>query len=164
MDETDEITSNARVLSSQQRYVIKTDKNKMLPAKTTMDTLQTLKLPIYIDQNGHKCHFKDVVISLTRQVLIKHQKVGIYDGVTANMNQHLADEWANRYSELEKNVVMEDYDSGRFWAGLFIARLLKSVSERRLRNQVKSADNISTINQRAKYSQMLRKLEAEQEE
>ena len=59
---------------------------------------------------------------------------------------------------------MEDYDSGRFWAGLFIARLLKSVSVRRLQNQVKSTDNISSINERAKYSQMLRKLEVEQEE
>jgi len=144
--------------------VIKKEINKILPAHVTMQTLKELKLPIYIDSGGHKCHFKDVCISLTKQVLVRTKVHFDEKANSVTRNQHLTDEWVAQYSDLEKNVVMEDYDSGRFWAGLFIARLLKSVSARRSQNQVKSADNISSINERAKYSQMLRKLEIEQEE
>jgi len=50
------------------------------------------------------------------------------------VDQQLKAEWEGRYESLTKNVVMQDYDSGRFWAGLFIARLLKSVHERRVHN------------------------------
>jgi hypothetical protein len=46
--------------------VIKKEHNKILPANVTMQTLKELKLPIYIDGGGHKCHFKDVCISLTK--------------------------------------------------------------------------------------------------
>jgi hypothetical protein len=99
-----------------------------------MATLKDLKLPIYIDSGGHKCHFKDVCISLTKQVLVRTKIQFDESDNRVSRNQHLTDEWIAQYSDLEKNVVMEDYDSGRFWAGLFIARLLKSVSARRQQN------------------------------
>merc|ERR1712232_500738 len=103
----------------------------VLPAKTTMEQLKDLQLPIYIDSNGHKCHFKDVCISLTKAVLVREKEKFEEGDKHVAMNQHLNDEWTARYEELQKSVVMEDYDSGRFWAGLFIAKLLKTVSERR---------------------------------
>jgi len=80
------------------------------------------------------------------------------------MNVHLANQWNNRYEDIQKNIVMQDYDSGRFWAGLFIARLLKSVSEKRNRSRRQGAASISEYNYKQKYSKMLKQLEAEQEE
>ena len=47
---------------------------------------------------------------------------------------------------------MDDYDSGKFWAGQFLARLIKTVSEKKQRQNNKNADNISEVNERKKYS------------
>ena len=58
---------------------------------------------------------------------------------------------------------MEDQDSGRFWAGLFIARLIKQMQERKAKRGIKKKiASTSEINIRREYSKMLRKLEAEE--
>jgi hypothetical protein len=41
----------------------------VLPMQQTLEILKLLGLPIYIDQSGHKCHFKDVCIRLTEVAL-----------------------------------------------------------------------------------------------
>ena len=39
----------------------------------------------------------------------------------------LMSEWWESYGDLKNQVKMEEHDSGSFWAGLFIARLIKSM-------------------------------------
>jgi hypothetical protein len=51
------------------------------------------------------------------------------------LDEVLYEEWATAYPELGKKVKMKDEDSGSYLAGLFIARMLKSVLERRQRNK-----------------------------
>ena len=55
---------------------------------------------------------------------------------------------------------MEEHDSGSFWAGLFIARLIKSMQSRR-KYKTKKAECISEFNNRKDYSKMLRRIEEE---
>jgi len=155
VDENEENREVNRVLSSQQRYIFQKEKSMVLPERIAMECLKNMKLNIYVDQQGHKCHFKDVCISLTREVLTRERVE--FEEV---QSQYLIQEWENKYEDLQITPMMEDYDSGRFWAGLFIARLLKSVSDRK-QLQKKSAVNISEYNYKQKYSKMLRKLEAE---
>jgi hypothetical protein len=83
----------------------------------TLEILKTLHLPIYIDQSGHKCHFKDVCIQLTKEALKVEKNAKIKVNSSISVNQHLEAEWDSRYQALKKNMVMDDYDSGKFWAG-----------------------------------------------
>ena len=58
------------VLKKDQRFVINLERNMILPAKTVIDTLTELSLPIYTTAGGgFKCHFKDVCIQLTKKAL-----------------------------------------------------------------------------------------------
>ena len=41
----------------------------ILPVKKMIKKLSQLRLPIYVSDEGHKCHFKDVCIQLTKQAL-----------------------------------------------------------------------------------------------
>ena len=50
------------MLQKNQRYVIKIERNMILPVSIMIQTLNDLSLPIYIVADGHKCHFKDVCI------------------------------------------------------------------------------------------------------
>ena len=53
---------------------------------------------------------------------------------------------------------LEDQDSGSFWAGLFIARLIRQMQMRH-KYKAKKAECISEFNKRKEYSRMLRKKE-----
>ena len=50
---------------------------------------------------------------------------------------------------------MEHEHSGRFWSGLFIARLIKQIQIRR-KYKKKKVECISEFNKRVEYSKMLR--------
>ena len=54
---------------------------------------------------------------------------------------------------------MKDEDSGTYLAGLFIARLIKSVQEKKQRNKKEVIESISVVNRKAEYSSRLRELE-----
>ena len=71
----------------------------------------------------------------------------------------LEEEWSAAYPEVNKKVKMKDEDSGSYLAGLFIARMLKSVMERRQRNRKEQIDSISQVNRKAEYSAKLREIE-----
>ena len=45
----------------------------ILPVHVLITTLHDLSLPVYIDDSGHKCHFKDVVIALSKNALVKEK-------------------------------------------------------------------------------------------
>ena len=61
------------VLQKNQRYVIKLERNMILPVGIMISTLNELSLPIYIVNDGHKCHFKDLCIQLTKRALVKDE-------------------------------------------------------------------------------------------
>ena len=62
----------------------------ILPVKTLIDTLTTLELPVYISEKGHKCHFKDVIVVLSKISLIKEGLIEEDDIVEDEM---LTTEW-----------------------------------------------------------------------
>ena len=73
----------------------------------------------------------------------------------------LLSEWQANYQALESQVQMENADSGSFWAGLFIARLIKQMQVRR-KYKAKKAECISEFNTKQAYSKMLRDQEIEE--
>lgn len=73
----------------------------------------------------------------------------------------LLTEWQANYEALKTQVKLEDQDSGSFWAGLFIARLIKQMQVRR-KYKTKKAECISEFNKRKEYSKMLRRKEEDE--
>lgn len=124
----------------------------ILPVRIVIDTLSNLALPIYITPNGHKCHFKDVCISLSKCALVKQ---GILVSRDEDENDMLLSEWHTKFDSLKSQVRLEDQDSGSFWAGLFLARLISQMQLRH-KYKTKKAECISEFNKRKEYSKMLR--------
>lgn len=54
---------------------------------------------------------------------------------------------------------MEDYDSGKFWGSIFIAKLLKELRDAKRNKRTNQIETISLINKRNAYSKKLRALE-----
>ena len=79
------------VLAKDQKYVIKIERNMILPVQQIIGTLSELSLPIYITNDGHKCHFKDVVIKLTKRAL--ERDCIIKDDEEYEEDPALATEW-----------------------------------------------------------------------
>ena len=98
----------------------------ILPTSIMIASLTELRLPIYIAADGgYKCHFKDVCIQLTKKAL---ERQGFINGDDElDEDEMLLCEWQSNYEALKTQVKMEDQHSGRFWAGLFIARLIKQI-------------------------------------
>ena len=72
----------------------------------------------------------------------------------------LKTEWQATHEDLKTQVRLENSDSGSFWAGLFIARLIKAMQMRR-KYRTKKTERISEFNKRKEYSKMLRRIEEE---
>ena len=70
-----------------------------------ISTLNNLQLPIYMANNGHKCHFKDVCIQLTKVAL---KNVGFCDDGEFKEDPMLCSEWMANYEALKTQVKMED--------------------------------------------------------
>ena len=68
--ETISAATKSTALDYDQRFVIKVERNMILPVSVMIKTLSELSLPIYISSNGHKCHFMDVCTELTKRALI----------------------------------------------------------------------------------------------
>jgi soluble P-type ATPase len=77
-------------LENDQRYVIKLERNLILPVSVMIKTLTELSLPIYISSSGHKCHFMDVCTELTKIALIRD---GFMEKETFTKNSMLIEEW-----------------------------------------------------------------------
>ena len=130
----------------------------VLPTRENIKLFKTLKLPIYMDPTGHKCHFKDVSIALTKEAL---RKKGFPDIENMVEDRALTGEWEDNYETLKSRVVMADYDSGRFWGSIFIAKLFKELRDAKERKRNEYPDSLSLINKRIAYSKKLRKIEAD---
>lgn len=97
--ERNENESNTKsVLQKNQRYVIKLDRDMILPVKVLIETLKEVSLPIYITADGHKCHFKDVCVSLSKSALVKQGILADKDTEGDNM---LLSEWHANYEALK---------------------------------------------------------------
>ena len=94
----EEKDDSEKCLTKAHRFVIKTEMNMILPSKIVIETLANLKLPIYLSQDGHKCHFKDVCISLTKQALINMNFAEEDDELEEDKN--LQFEWQMQYDVL----------------------------------------------------------------
>lgn len=129
----------------------------ILPVSRMIQILKELSLPIYYSNNGFKCHFKDVCIQLTKQALRREKFFD--EGEEFEPDESLTSEWLTSYESLKNQVQMEETDSGSFWAGLFLAKLIKSVFDRQKRAKSNKVQNISEINRNKEYSQYLRALE-----
>jgi hypothetical protein len=149
----EDTTLNQRVLPNQTRFVVKFEKNMVLPTSLTIQAMKLLAVPIYLDEGENKCHFRDVCLGLTKLALKRAGQEAPF------LDEILVDEWAAAYEELDKKVKMKDEDSGSYLAGLFIARMLKSVQERRSRNKKETIESISVVNRKAEYSAKLRDIE-----
>ena len=77
----------------------------ILPVSSMISTLNNLQLPIYMANNGHKCHFKDVCIQLTKVAL---KNVGFCDDGEFKEDPMLCSEWMANYEALKTQVKMED--------------------------------------------------------
>ena len=153
--------TNKPLLEKNQRYIIKVEKNMIMPVSYMTQTLDKLRLPIYITNEGHKCHFKDVCIQLTIQALKQRQFFEENDKITEE--EMLMTEWQANYAALKTQVKLEDQDSGTFWAGIFIARIFRQIQSRKKhrKKSQKKAECISEFNKRKAYSKMLREMDDE---
>ena len=70
----------------------------ILPVKKMIKKLSELRLPIYVSDEGHKCHFKDVCIQLTKQAL---QKEGVMEEEDFVEEEMLLTEWHTNYDTLK---------------------------------------------------------------
>ena len=61
-------------MTEEHLYTVKLERNMVLPTYVNIKLFKQLKLPIYMDPTGHKCHFKDVSIALTKKALKKIAK------------------------------------------------------------------------------------------
>lgn len=148
-------------MTEEHLYTVKLERNMVLPTYVNIKLFKQLKLPIYMDPTGHKCHFKDVSIALTKKAL---KKKGFPDVEHLQEDSNLVGEWQSNYDSLRSRVVMADYDSGRFWGSIFIAKLFKELRDSKTRKRNDQIDTISLINKRIAYSKKLRKLESDQRE
>ena len=115
---------SSKLIDDQQRFIINEEKNMVLPTRLIMSILQQLDLPIYVHPEGHKCHFKDVAIQLTKRVLWECEDYGDAD---LEEDLKLKDEWIERYPDLRKVPVLKQTQSGQFLAGIFIGSLIQKL-------------------------------------
>lgn len=129
-----------------------------------MELFQTLALPIYLDPSGHKCHFKDVSLALTRVAMSKNGYPEVADNKKWKEDPGLRTEWEDNYETLKSQVQLEGYDSARFWGSQFLAKLFKEWKDAKDRRRTEGEESLSVINTKYKYSKRLRKLEETQRE
>ena len=58
-------------LTNQHKYAVNVERNMVLPEAKSAKMFQKLKLNLYADPNGNKCHFKDVCLALTKDCMMK---------------------------------------------------------------------------------------------
>ena len=60
--------------------------------------MKVLHIPVYADSSGNKCHFKDVVMGLTKLALFR----SVQD--QTDFKDVLTEEWSTRYEELKRRA------------------------------------------------------------
>ena len=128
----------------------------VLPEAINAKMFAKLALPIYMDSHGHKCHFKDVCLKLTKDAMMKK---GMTDIEYMEEDENMKIEWEENYETLRSRPKMADQHTGKYWGSLFIAKLFKEVRDARNRKQKNKNLSITYINERIAYSKKLRQLE-----
>ena len=128
----------------------------VLPEAKSAKMFQELKLNLYADPNGSKCHFKDVCLALTKTAMMKKGFTDIQD---MEEDEAMRVEWEENYESLRSRPLIMDSDTGKYWGSLFISKLLKEVIDTRNRYNKKRNMSITFINERISYSKKLRQIE-----
>ena len=99
------------------------ERNMIIPFGIALELLVSMKLPVYSgDNGGFKCHFRDVVKRLARDVLESVNPNYNPKGISVKHLKILDRQWCSKYYDLKSRRVMAGYDSGKLFAGLFIAK------------------------------------------
>ena len=88
--EKDEPNPKSKFLTIAQRYIVKPEKDMVLSSNETIDLLRTLCLPVYKRTEGHACHFKDVIVAMTKHALTQK---GMTDLDRVFSSKNINQEW-----------------------------------------------------------------------
>ena len=127
-DSEEIIEKQNKIVDKSQRFVVHMEKNMIVPFKKALHLLNEMDLPVYSDYRGdYKCHFRDVCKRLTKCALEK--QIPNYDanGIEQKHLKILGRAWTEKYSELKTKKLLENYNSGRLWAALFIVSCIRNV-------------------------------------
>ena len=108
-----------------------------------------LKLPVYNFDGNSVCHFKDVCLTVTKKALQRHidSKKDLtenrrnieqqFDRIPEEQQKRLDEGWRQKYKNLQRAQLIDDYDTGKLWAGLYILKMMRSVNNGFGRTQFK---------------------------
>lgn len=145
--------SDKKAINMKTKFIYNEDKGLILPHSTVMKLLIDLSLPVYSFEGNSVVHFKDVCLTVTKKAIQKSidQKQTtqeefsiqnkdmeqLFDKIPEQQQRKLDEVWKKKYKNLQKAQLIEDYDTGKLWAGLYILKMIRSVNNGFGRSQFK---------------------------
>lgn len=129
----DQIKAKGNLVDLSQRFFVNPDRDMIIPFKNALKLLIQLQLPVYSTQFGdYRCHFRDVVKRLARNVLELKNPEYNPRGIELKHLRLIERAWNNKYPDLKINKTswnyvpfgtlqsLENFDSGKLFSALYI--------------------------------------------
>lgn len=141
--------SDKKAINMKTKFIYNDQKGLILPHNTVLRLLIDMALPVYSFDGSSVCHFKDVCLTVTKKAMQRHieSKKDItegrrevekqFDKIPEEQQKRLDEGWRKKYKNLAKAQLIDDYDTGKLWAGLYILKMIRSVNNGFGRTQFK---------------------------
>ena len=149
--------SDKKAINMKTKFIYNDEKGLILPHSTVMKLLIELSLPVYNFEGNSVVHFKDVCLTVTKKAIqrsidqkqadeftfndptikINNNIEQLFDKIPEEQQLKLNEVWKTKYKNLQKAQLIEDYDTGKLWAGLYILKMIRSVNNGFGRSQFK---------------------------
>ncbi|TNV72431.1 hypothetical protein FGO68_gene10298 [Halteria grandinella] len=141
--------SDKKAINMKTKFIYNEQKGLILPHSTVLKLLIDLQLPVYNFEGNSVCHFKDVCLTATKKALqrnidskkdITENRRNIelqFDRIPEEQQKRLDEGWRQKYKNLQRAQLIDDYDTGKLWAGLYILKMMRSVNNGFGRTQFK---------------------------
>jgi hypothetical protein len=141
--------SDKKAINMKIKFIYNEQKGLILPHSTVLKLLIDLKLPVYNYEGNSVCHFKDVCLTATKKAIqrnierkkdLSDYKKTIelqFDRIPEEQQKRLDEGWIQKYKNMQRAQLIDDYDTGKLWAGLYILKMMRSVNNGFGRTQFK---------------------------